>query len=887
MPLASGARLGVYEVLEPIGAGGMGEVYRARDVTLQRDVALKILPEAFALDADRLARFRREAQVLASLNHPNIASIYGFESAGPVQVLVLEFVEGPTLADRIAGDRIPIDEALTIAKQIAIALEAAHQQGIVHRDLKPANIKVRSDGTVKVLDFGLARAMTDGTGTVDGSQPPTITSPALTRMGVILGTAAYMSPEQARGKVADKRSDIWAFGCVLYEMLTGRRTFEGEEISDTLASVLKSSPDLGAFPAETPSGVRRVIRRCLEKDPASRYHDVADARLDLADATSLNPSPPAVGSVRSALVERAAWALVALILGALLVYALQDKPTPLKIVQFEVAPPENTTFGSTLGMGGNLVSVTGSLSPDGTQLVFAATDAGGKTLLWVRSLDALTARALPGTDEGMLPFWSPDSRHVGFYASRRLKKVDVTGGAVQTLCEAADTPKGATWGANGIILFSAGTTPALFRVSSEGGTPTRLEISDAEHKSVQHSWPQFLPDGRHFLYWGRTADDFRGVFLASLEPGDVARPMVTSDSQGAYVSPGWLLFVREGTLLRQPVDAERLTMASSEATPLVEGISSLNEIGLAAFSASWNGVVSYRSGLAATTQFAWFDRNGRNLGTVGPPGSYRAIALSPDERRVAYGDVAKGDVWTLDLVRQTSTRVTHVAGSIEASPVWSLDGTRLFYRSTQEGSGIYEKNASGALAERLLLRGRVNGPSQVSPDGTLLLYFAAPSGEMAQDIFVVPLNGEPTPRAVIQTPFADVEPQFSPDGRWLAYLSNATGRHEVYVEPFPPTGKDRVQISNTSARQPMWSRDGKELFFVNNQRKLYAVDVSTASGFQFGTPRFLFDLPADVFNARSSYAPSRDGKRFLVNTLLENAAPPINVLLNWTAGVSR
>jgi Tol biopolymer transport system component len=886
MPLAPGVRLGAYEVLELIGAGGMGEVYRARDGTLNRDVALKILPEVFALDPDRLARFRREAQVLAALNHSNIASIYGFEGSGSVQVLVLEFVDGPTVADRVARGPIPLDEALPIATQIAIALEAAHQQGIVHRDLKPANIKVRSDGTVKVLDFGLAKALAGDIGVADASSSPTITSPALTRMGVILGTAAYMSPEQACGKAADKRSDIWAFGCVLYEMLAGRRAFEGEGVSETLAGILKSSPEWGALPPGTPSTVRRVVRRCLEKDPNRRYHDIADARLDLEESMSSDaPVPVAVRSRRAAL-ERAVGALVVITLAGVLAYVLLKAPPPQRAVRFQVMAPEHASFGATMGMGGDAAVTTGTVSPDGTRLAFAATDRSGTTLLWVRAIDSLAARALPGTDGAFLPFWSPDSRFIGFFTTDKLKRIDGAGGSAQTICDVPLVPKGATWGASGIILFSSGTLPVLSRVSSEGGTPTQVEIRGEGNQGAEASWPYFLPDGRHFLYWARSpSDDSRAIYVASLEPGASPRRLVESDSNAVYASPGFVLFAREGTLLRQSFDAERLEIKAGEATPVVERIASVDAIGFGGFSASQTGVLSYRSRAEDSTQFAWFDRNGRMLRTVGPPGNYRTLALSPDETRLAYGDVARGDIWILDLPRQTQSRFTYATGAIEMAPVWSPDGTKIYYRSTP--GGLFEKNANGTAAERLVLKARINGPSQVTSDGKLLLYFAQPSGRARQDIFVLPLTGEPKPIAVVQSPFADVEPQFSPDGRWLAYVSNETERFEVYVQPFPATGKNRWKISTTSARQPMWRADGKELFFVSDDRKLYAMIVHTESGFDFETPRFLFDMRANVFNSRNSYVPSRDGQRFLVNMLLDTDASPINVVLNWTAGLEK
>src|SRR5262245_45124073 len=496
MALKTGARFGVYEVGELIGAGGMGEVYHGHDTKLNRSVALKILPEMFARDSDRLARFKREAQVLASLNHSNIGSIFGFEESGGIHALVLELVEGPTLAGRIAQGPLSFDEAIPIARQIAEALEAAHAQGIVHRDLKPANIKVRPDGTVKVLDFGLAKALVGDSAAGGVTQSPTITSPAFTQMGVILGTAAYMSPEQARAKTADKRSDVWAFGAVLYEMLTGKRAFDSVDMSETLASILKSEPDWGALPADTPSALRRVLRRCLEKDPKRRVHDIADARLDLDETDSFVVTPPPP-KPRLLNTERVAWALLVAILAGVLAYITLRVPPPPQVVRFQVAPPEDASFGSISGIGGLLGTSGGMLSPDGTQLVFVATSKTGRTELWLRRIDSFTSRPQSGTDDALMPFWSPDSRSIGFFAGSKLKRMDTGDGSIQTIADAAGVPRGATWGSRDVIVFSVGTPPQLARVPSRGGEVTPLA---GPYQTFARGFPAFLPDGRHFLH---------------------------------------------------------------------------------------------------------------------------------------------------------------------------------------------------------------------------------------------------------------------------------------------------------------------------------------------------------------------------------------------------
>ena len=872
MAVAVGGQLGAYTVRELIGAGGMGEVYLGHDARLNRSVALKILPPTFAHDADRLARFKREAQLLASLNHPNIASIFGLEEADGVQALVLEFVEGPTLADRVSQGPLPLDEAMAIARQVADALDAAHAQGIVHRDLKPANIKVRTDGTVKVLDFGLAKALVSEASTASVAQSPTITSPALTQRGVILGTAAYMSPEQARGRSADKRSDIWAFGAVFFEMLTGTRAFVGDDMSDTLANILKSDPDWSALPADTPANVRRVIRRCLEKDPKRRVHDINDARLELEE---FDASPPAPGSPARRLltVERAAWALMVAVLAGLVAY-IQFRPSPPSpVVRFQLHAPDGGFFGSNTGVGRADGTSGGALAPDGTQLAFIGTDKARRTQLWVRRFDSFVSRPLPGTDDALLPFWSPDSRSIGFFANGKVHRVDVADGSIQAIGNAAGVPRGATWGSRDVIVFAVGTPPQLARVSARGGTVTAIATPGITFPR----WPSFLPDGIHFVFTGRLDTAMAvGLLVASTEPGFTPRFVAPSNSNGAFAPPGGLLFVRDERLMHQPFDLDRLEI-TGEATAILDQVIFNPGLNRGDFSVSNTGTLAYRSVSFRNNQFAWFDRAGKLLETVGAPGSYRTPDLSPDGQRLVYGDSSQRDLWILDLVRGTTSRFTTGSGS-ETSPAWFPDGSKIAYRDDQ--GGMFEKPAATVGPERTLLKSNVNGPSQVSSDGKWILYFAVtPGGD--QDIYVLPTTADAKPQIVVQTGFPEVEPQFSPDVRWLAYASNENGRNEIYVQPFPPDGR-RWQVSSNGGRQPLWRVDGKELFFVSDDRRFYAVDVSQKAGeFAFGTPQFLFDMPANVFNSRNSYVPSRDGKRFLINTLLDVDDAPINVVQNW------
>ena len=873
MALATGVRCGPYEITAKIGAGGMGEVYRARDTKLDRDVALKILPEAFASDPERLARFEREAKILAALNHPHIAHIHGLEESGCVRALVLEFVDGPTLADRIAQGSIPIDEALTIARQIAEALEAAHDQGIIHRDLKPANIKLRADGTVKVLDFGLAKALdSTSAGTVDNSASPTITSPAvMTGAGVILGTPAYMSPEQTRGLAISKRTDIWAFGCVLFEMITGRMAFPGGTISDTIAAVLQRSPDWTALPPATPPPVRHVLARCLEKDPKLRWRDVGDVRMQLDDAKAWRPQTDSAWPKTSRAGERAAWALLVALTAAVAVVM-----TP---VFRKAAVPAEIRFNLLYPRGVTADFAQLAISPDGQQIVVSPSfGVQGPSPLWLRPLASTSGRLLTGTEGAGFPFWSPDGRSIGFFAEQKLKRFDVDSQAIKTLADAPNA-RGGAWQADGTILFAPNATGPLFRVPATGGQPTaatRLETGQNDHRG-----PFILPDGEHFLYYARGDAQVRGVHVARLD-GTETKRLLDADGAAVYARSGHLLFAWQGELLAQSFDATRLAL-DGEAFRVADNVSVNPGISLASLSASVSGPIAYGTDGIRRTQFAWFDRSGKRLETLGTP-DQRSMAnpsLSPDGSRIAFSRVVgrNWDIWVIDMQGAVS-QVTS-ALSLDFNPVWSSDGRQIFYQSNN--ANIYSRSTTDGTPEQALLKERTMVyPVAVSPNGSFLLYTRATGPSV--DLWYVSLGADRTPHPFVQTPFQERNGQFSPDGKWVAYESNDSGHFEIYLQPFPGPG-DRIQVSTGGGQQVRWARSGSELFYVGADQRLTSVRVTFgASGkLVLGTPLPLFRTEFDSsFMTRQQYVVSPDGQRFLMNAATDAIDPPsITLILNW------
>jgi eukaryotic-like serine/threonine-protein kinase len=851
----------------------MGEVYRARDTKLDRDVALKILPEAFASDPERLARFEREAKTLAALNHPHIAHIHGLEESDGVRALVLEFVDGPTLSDRIAAGPIPINEALTIARQIAEALEAAHGQGIIHRDLKPANVKVRTDGTVKVLDFGLAKALDlTSAGNLDMTASPTITSPApMTGVGVILGTAAYMSPEQARGQAIDKRTDIWAFGCVLLEMITGRMVFRGATISDTIAAVLERSPDWTALPPATPPPVRHLLARCLEKDPKHRWRDIGDVRIVLDDAEAWRPQTDSASPKVSRAGERAAWALLvalAAAVAAVVTPMLRTTPTPAEI-RFNLLFPR--------GVASDFAQL--AISPDGQQIVVApGFGLERPSPLWLRPLASTSGQLLTGTEGATFPFWSPDGRSIGFFAEQKLKRLDLDSQAIAILAD-APVARGGAWQADGTILFAPNPVGPLSRVPATGGQPTvatKLESGQSDHRA-----PSFLPDGEHFLYYARGTPQVRGVHVAGLD-GTETKRLLDADGAAVYARSGHLLFARQGELLAQSFDATRLVL-NGEVFRVADNVSVNPGISLASLSASAAGPIAYGTDRIRRTQFAWFDRSGRRLETLGTP-DQRSMAnpsLSPDASRIAFSRVGGGnwDIWVIDMQGAVS-KVTS-ALSLDFNPVWSSDGRQIFYQSSN--SNIYSRSTNDGTPEQALLREpTMVYPSAVSPNGSVLLYTRATGPSV--DLWYVSLGADRTPHPFVQTTFQERDGQFSPDGKWVAYQANDAGHFEIYMQPFPGPG-DRIQVSTGGGQQVRWARNGAELFYIAADQRLTSVRVTFSANGKpvLGTPLPLFRTELDSsFMTRQQYVVSPDGQRFLINAATDAIDPPsITLILNW------
>ncbi|HVG71907.1 MAG TPA: protein kinase [Vicinamibacterales bacterium] len=877
--LTIGTRLGPYEIVAPLGAGGMGEVYRARDTKLNRDVALKVLLERFVVDPQRVARFKREARILAALNHPNIGAVYGSEEADDGrQALVLELVEGGTLAERIARGPIRIEEALPIARQIADALDTAHERGIIHRDLKPSNIKLRPDGTVKVLDFGLAKALDPGAGEGE-TEAAAVTMSLETEPGVLLGTAAYMSPEQARGDAVDKRADIWAFGCVLFELLTGEYAFRRETVSATLAAVLAADPPWAKLPSATPVAIRRLLDRCLEKDAKRRLRDIGDARLEIEDAMR-GPKPAPVPHVVKPRGRSVPWVAVAVLAGAGLIAAglawprRGAIPTVERAAQFTLSLAEMPAGNQPIGML--------RPSPDGQFFVFAAGDPDGHTSLWIRSLDSLQVKALPGTEgvDGAI-IWSPDGRWIGFYADGKLRKVSPAGGPPQTIAELPGF-QDAAWGAQGDILFRSTSRAPLLRISESGGPSTQVTELNESLTENSHRGPSFLPDGRRFLFTSRCGQrENNAVYIGSLDSRAVKR-LMPAQSQARYVPPadgplGTLLFYRDGVLMAQPFDADAEELGGNPA-PVIDNIA-YNATGIgASFSLSADGrVVIVEPTGANDNRFTWFNRNGDVTGLVGlPGGDQRQPRISPNGDRVAFSrpddQTGNRDIWVTELARGITSRLTvHVAN--DWFPVWSPDGRQLLFGSDRAGGTAvppYIKKSMDPGSEESPVPDGADAPYDWSRDGRWISYGS-------DDILVASASGDRKPFQFLASRFLEGNGRFSPDGKWLAYVSNETGRYEVYVRPFagtPAGAEGKIQVSNNGGDYPVWGPLGQELFYMSRDFNLYAVSTKNLG------PSSTVPLPSRLFQACPgtmldnppargtlfSYAfDTYDGQRFLIN----------------------
>ena len=895
MTLAAGTKLGRYEIRSKIGEGGMGEVYLARDIEIGRDVAVKVLPSTFSTEQDRLKRFQQEACAAGALNHPNILSIYDVGKHDGSPYVVSELLEGETLRRRIGGTPLAQRRAIDYASQIANGLAAAHEKGIVHRDLKPENIFVTNDGRLKILDFGLAKLTQ-----LDGheSQTEVPTRRVDTDPGVVMGTVGYMSPEQLKGRAVDQRSDIFSFGAILYEMLSGRRAFHGESSAETMSAILREDPpELSNTNKTVSPALERIVGHCLEKNPEGRFHsarDVAFALEALSGSTTSNETT--IAAVLPARDRRGRVWLPWAIAGAAVLFAaaafawayLRRLPSSEvgESARFIVPMPDKA-----------LILGPPTISPDGRRIVYRLNTEDGKELLWVRALDSFDARPLVGTDGALQPFWSPDSRSIGFFASTKLKRIDLSGGAAQTLCDAPSNVSGA-WGRDGTIIFSRGVASGLYRVTMAGGTPVQLTQVDASRNEIEHTWPYFLPDGRHFIYLVRNAQpENSAIYVGSLDSKQT-KSLLQVHSSAVYAPPGYLLFVRETTLMAQAFDADRLEL-KGDAFPVAEQAVRNPIIGRAMFSVSDNGVLAMRTGRINNDQLIWFDRTGKQLGALTSPGGYTAPALSPDEKSVAVSrvDLQNGtaaDIWLINLERGTQIRLTSDPAS-EIYPAWSPAGDRITFVSNRNGqTSIYQKLSNGSAPEEpLVTSAELKYNPSFSPDGKFIMY-AQFNPKTNADLYLVSTGSDRKIQMFLQTNFIEAQPRVSPNGRWVAYISNETGQFEVYVQTFPVAGGGKVLVSVGGGSQPQWRGDGRELYYYSPNRKLMAVEVNgDGSTFTVGVAQPLFDIRItgafdQSFPGNGYYTPSRNGNRFLVSAVPEaTERQQINVILNWTADVKR
>ncbi len=888
MGLESGKRLGPYEIQSPLGAGGMGEVYRARDTRLDRLVAVKILPLRLSQDSNFRQRFEREARTISSLSHPNICTLFDVGREGDLDFLVLEYLEGETLSKRLERGPLLTDQLLRIGIEVSDALEKAHRQGITHRDLKPSNLMLTKTGT-KLLDFGLAKLKTDIV-----PLPPALTERTadsqhkLTNEGALVGTFQYMAPEQLEGKEADARTDIFGFGHVLYEMATGRAAFTGKTKASLIASILSSEPPpISQLQPLAPPALERVVRTCLSKDPDERWQTAHDLKLQLqwiAQAGSEAGVPAPIGARRKTR-ERLAWVVAAVLLAATVAATmlyLRVAYEPTRAVRVSVLPPGKVFFETDVGPS--------MISPDGSKLAFVAREAGGADSLWLRPLDTLKPQLLAGTEGASFPFWSPDSHFIGFFAGGKLKKIEASGGPPQSLCDATDG-RGGSWNRDDVIIFTPNFNEVIYRVSAAGGLPTPL--TKLAQGQSSHRWPGFLPDGHHFLFFVHgSSPETIGTYASSLDGGP-PRLILHEGSNSLYASPGYLLFVRERNLMAQHFDAGKLEIAG-EPVIVAESVDVNPSVWRGAFSVSESGALVYHApATSGGWQLAWFDRSGKLTGTVGQPDFYTGPALSPDGRRLAVNigepPSFNVDLWAFQLARGIKTRLTFGPG-INDGAVWSPDGSRVAFLSNRKGlfhSYVRDANGTGA-DEPLIETGADERVESWSADGKYLAYKRQNSLEKKDiDVWILPLFGDRKPFPFLQTPSNEDCPQFSPDVKWLAYQSDESAGFQVYVVPFP-SGNSKWQVSVNGGVRPRWRRDGRELFFLAPDNTLMAADITErGSTLEFGNPHALFKAhPAPL--PGYPYDVSPDGKRFIFTNGTSQGNPePATLVLNWTSGLKK
>jgi serine/threonine protein kinase/Tol biopolymer transport system component len=886
MTLAAGTRLGPYEIVGPLGAGGMGEVYKARDTRLERSVAIKVLPQHLSASPEVRQRFEREAKTISQLSHAHICALYDVGNQDGVEYLVMELLEGETLSERLARGALPPEQTLRFGQEIADALDKAHRQGIVHRDLKPGNVMLTKSG-VKLLDFGLAKAMAPPVQSAVTSLPTVMGSANqnenLTAEGTILGTFQYMAPEQLEGRDADARTDIFAFGCVLYEMATGRKAFVGGSQASLISSIMKEEPaPISTVSPMAPVALDRVVKRCIAKDPEERWQNAADLKSELkwiAEGGSQSGIPaPITQSVR----RRPSWvpvvaALAAGAIGFAAAWVLhRPRPAPLLRASIELPPKMDLETQNT----------SLALSPDGSTLALVASSADGKRLIWVRRMDGFAVQPLAGTDEAICPFWSPDSRFIGFFADHKLKKIPATGGTVQTICDAPDG-RGASWSVNDVIVFAPAPFGGLSRISAAGGTPTPLTKQDQPGATDRLPW--FLPGGKRLLYFsGSTTSDKEKQSVINgmdLETGRVT-PIVKEVSEGRYAEPGYLLFMRDGNLMAQRMDPATFK-TTGEAVPIAEHVRFTGPRWSGNFSASATGQLVFQEGsLGRRSQLTWFDMDGKDLGKVGEPANFAAFSLSPDVTRAAItigGNASTPEIWLYDLSRGVSSRFTF-GGPGEFFPVWSPDGRQVAFGEI--GTGIFVKAADGTTEAKALWASKTNTwPLSWSPDGKYLLCRLQDPKSGGLDLWLLSLEGEPKARPLIATPAEEALGAISPDGNWLLYTSNESGRREVYVVPFPGLGEKR-QISTSGASDGSWVGSRQIVYTQPPEGKMFAVDLEVrGSSLMVGAARPLFGGKA---LPRGPLDVTPDGKKLLIAVPVdEEASARIRVVTDWVADLRK